>query len=202
MSADLETAWQAIGVTWRTDEHRVTTSAEHLAQRVRRQSDRLRLIVVGEIALTVAMLVASGAVIVRNAGASAVRVGLMVVLYTAAVWAFTLWNRRGVWSPYGETTADFVGLLRVRAQRRIRSAWFSQIVISVAVILVAREIEAAWRAGEITVVDWVWIALGAYSLAVILWSTWYRLQAQREIRQLDALAQDLVQREEGSRVAE
>ncbi len=191
MSADLETVWRAVGVIWRTDEHRATASTEHLAQRVRRQSDHLRRILAGEIILTLVVLVAAGAAIIQNAGAGAVRVGAMVFLYTAAVWAFTLWNRRGVWKPYGETTADFVALLRVRAQRRIWSAWFSQVVVSVALILVSREVEVAWRAGQVSLVDWVWIGLGAYSVAVIVWSVWYRRRARREMRELDALSQDL-----------
>lgn len=186
-----ETTWQAVGVTWRTDEHRTSTITERLAGRVQRQSEHLRLIVVGEIVLTLAVLVGSGAVIVRNAGASAARTGAMVLLYTAAIWAFTLWNRRGVWSPYGETTADFIALLRVRAQRRMRTAWFCLVVISVALMLVFREIEVAWRAGEVNLVDWVWIAMEGYSLCVILWSVWYWRRARREIRELDALARDM-----------
>ncbi len=197
-----EATWQAVGVTWRTDEHRTSTITARLADRVQRQSDRLRVIVAGEIALTLAILVCSGAVIVRNAGASAVRIGAMVLLYSAAIWAFTLWNRRGVWSPYGQTTADFIALLRVRAQRRMRTAWFCLMVISLAVILVFREIEVAWRAGNVSLVDSVWIAMGAYSLCVVLWSIWYRRQARREIRELDALARDLALNDESLRVAD
>lgn len=195
MSANLEFNWQALGAIWRTGERRSTTLHQQLATRVRRQSDRLRIIVAGEIVLTLSMLVASGAVIVRNAGASAVRTGAMVLLYTAAIWAFTLWNRRGIWSPYGESTADFVALLRVRAERRIRSAWFCISVIVLAVIVFSREIAAAWRAGgTITFTDWVWIALGAYSLSVVIWSVAYWRLARREIRELDGLARELGER--------
>jgi len=191
MSANLEASWQEIGAIWRTGEQRATTLHDRLATRVQRQSDRLRIIVAGEIVLTLSILVASGAVIVRNAGASAVRIGAMVLLYTAAIWAFTLWNRRGIWSPYGETTADFVALLRVRAQRRIRTAWFCISVISLAAIMVSREIARAWRAGTFTFADWVWIALGAYSLSVVLWSVAYWRLARREIRELDTMAREL-----------
>jgi hypothetical protein len=191
MGANLESSWQALGAIWRTGERRATTLHEQLATRVRRQSDRLRIIVAGEIVLTLSMLVASGAVIVRNAGASAVRTGAMVLLYTAAIWAFTLWNRRGIWSPYGESTADFVALLRLRAQRRIRTAWFCISVISLAAIVMSREIAAAWRVGTATLADWVWIALGAYSLSVVIWSVAYWRLARREIRELDVLSREL-----------
>ncbi|MGQ0640471.1 MAG: hypothetical protein ACT4P6_06820 [Gemmatimonadaceae bacterium] len=191
MSGTPETAWEAAGVVWRTDEHAPVRLNEHLGERVRRQSGRLRLILAGEIVTTVAILVVSGALIMRNAGANAVRVGALVLLYTAGVWAFTLWNRRGIWSPYGETTADFVGLLRVRAQRRIRTAWFCIIVIGLAAILSSREIKVAWQAGDISLTDWIWIGFTAYSACFIVWSAWCLWHAQREIRELDALARDL-----------
>lgn len=200
MSSDLDTAWEAASVTWRTAEHHATVL--RLARRVRVQSDQLRLILAGEIVLTLVILVVSGAAIIRHGGAGALRVGTMVLLYTAAIWAFTLWNRRGVWTPYGETTADFVALLRVRAQRRIRSAWFSQIVICLAAVLMAREIAAAWRVGEVRSVDWVWIGLSAYSVAVIVWGVWTWRRARREIRDLDALTQELASSEGARRVAE
>lgn len=200
MSSDLDAGWEAAGVTWRTDEHQNTML--QLARRVRIQSDQLQLILAGEVVLTLLMLGASGAVIMRQGGAGALRVGAMVLLYTAAIWAFTLWNRRGVWAPYGETTLDFLALLRVRAQRRIQSAWFSQIVICLAMVVMAREIAAAWREGEVRSVDWVWIGLSAYSVAVIVWGVWTWRRARREIRDLDALEQGLSSSEAARRVAE
>ena len=200
MSTDLDSAWVAAGITWRTDEHQAPML--QLARRVRIQSESSQLILAGEIVLTLLMLGASGAALMRQGGAGALRVGAMVLLYTAAIRAFTLWNRRGVWAPYGETTLDFVTLLRIRAQRRIRSAWFSQIVICVAMLLMAREIAAAWRVGEVRAVNWVWIGLSAYSVAVIVRGVWTWRRARREIRELDALTQELASSEGARRVAE
>ena len=191
MTATPEPAWEAVGVIWRTDEHGPMVLNERLRERVRRQSDRLRVILAGEIVTTLAILALSGVLLMRNAGESAVRVGALVLLYTAGVWAFTLWNRRGIWSPYGETTADFVALLRVRAQRRIRTAWFCIIVVGLAAILSSREIKVAWQAGDISATDWVWIGFTVYVVGFISWSVGYRWHAQREIRELDALAADL-----------
>ncbi len=196
-----ETTWQAVGITWRTDEHRALTMSERVAQRVHRQSRRLRLILAGEIALTIVMLVMSFTIVARYNAAGTLRVGAMVLLYTAAVWAFTLWNRRGVWRPYGETTAEFVELLRVRAHRRIRSARFTQVVIGVAVILVGREVEAVWRAGSAS--TWergVWTAFAVYSVGMVAWSIWYELKARREVRELADFQRQL--RAEVSQVAD
>ncbi|HJU74553.1 MAG TPA: hypothetical protein VJ717_12465 [Gemmatimonadaceae bacterium] len=196
MSNELEASWEHLGALWRTDEHPVVPLSQRLANRVRRQSDRLRVIVVGEIVLTLAMLVGSGAVIVRNGGASAVRSGATVLLYTGAIWAFTLWNRRGLWSPYAESTADFIALLRVRAQRRVRTAWFCLVVISLATIVVFRVLGTTWRVGAATPVDWIWIAWAAYSALLVVWSLWYWYRARQEIRELDAIASELRDRDQ------
>lgn len=201
MTGNLETTWQALGVTWRTDEHRALPLAQRVAERVHTQSKRLRLILASEIAITIVMLAASFAIVARYNTAGTVRVGAMVLLYTAAVWAFTLWNRRGVWRPYGETTADFVQLLRVRAQRRIRSARFSQLVIGLAIILVGREVEAVWRAGSASVWErGVWLVFAVYSVVVIGWSIWYERGARREVRELAEFERQLGA--EAARVAE
>jgi len=187
-----ETTWQAVGTTWRTDEHRALDMGERLAQRVHRQSRRLRTIVAIEIALTIVMLVLSLTTVARYNAAGTIRIGGMVLLYSAAVWAFALWNRRGVWRPYGETTADFVHLLRVRAERRIRSARFTQIVIGLAVIFVGRDVAAAWRGGfESAWERGAWIAFAVYALSMLAWSIWYERNARREVHELDALARDL-----------
>lgn len=187
-----ETTWQAVGATWRTDEHRALDVSERLAQRVHRQSRRLRTIVAIEIALTLVTLVLSFTIVARYNAAGTLRVGGMVLLYTAAVWAFALWNRRGVWRPYGETTADFVHLLRVRAERRIRSARFTQIVIGLAVILVGREVAAAWRAGSGNAWErGAWIAFAAYAVGMVTWSIWYERKARREVRELNDFQRQL-----------
>lgn len=195
-----ETTWQAVGVTWRTDEHRALPLRERVAQRVHRQSRRLRIILACEIALTIVMLVMSFTIVARD-NEGTLRLGAIVLLYTAAVWAFALWNRRGVWHPYGETTAEFVQLLRVRAERRIRSARFTQVVIGLAVIVFGREVATAWSAGfASTLQRGVWMLFGLYSVGIVAWSIWYERRARREVRELADFQQQLG--EEVARVAE
>ena len=187
-----ETTWQAVGVTWRTDEHRVLPLSDRIAQRVHRQSRRLRMILAGEIVLTIAMLIMSFTIVARGNGAGTLRVGAVVLLYTAAVWAFALWNRRGVWRPYAETTAEFVQLLRVRAERRIRSARFTQVVMGLTVILFGREVATTWRAGFASTLErGVWMLFGLYSVGIVAWSIWYERKARREVRELAAFQRQL-----------
>ena len=180
-----ETTWQTVGLTWRTDEHRALPLRERVAQRVHRQSRRLRIILAGEIALTIVMLTISFTIAGRDNAEGTLRLSAIVLLYTAGVWAFGLWNRRGVWRPYGETTAEFVQLLRVRAERRIQSARFTQVVIGLAVILFGREVATAWSAGFAS--TWqrtVWMLFGLYVVGIVAWSIWYERKARREVREL------------------
>jgi uncharacterized membrane protein len=179
-----ETTWQTVGVTWRTDEHRALPLRERVAQRVHRQSRRLRIILACEIAFTIVMLVIAFTIVARNAELT-LRLSAIVLLYTAGVWAFALWNRRGVWRPFGETTAEFVQLLRVRAERRIRSARFTQVVMGLALLLFGRDVAMAWSAGfASTLQRGLLMFFGLYSIGIVAWSIWYERKARRELREL------------------
>jgi uncharacterized membrane protein len=179
-----ETTWQTVGVTWRTDEHRALPLRERVAQRVHRQSRRLRIILACEIAFTIVMLVIAFTIVARNAELT-LRLSAIVLLYTAGVWAFALWNRRGVWRPFGETTAEFVQLLRVRAERRIRSARFTQVVMGLALLLFGRDVATAWSAGfASTLQRGLLMFFGLYSIGIVAWSIWYERKARRELREL------------------
>jgi uncharacterized membrane protein len=191
-----ETTWQTVGVTWRTDEHRALPLRERVAQRVHRQSRRLRIILACEIAFTIVMLVIAFTIVARNAELT-LRLSAIVLLYTAGVWAFALWNRRGVWRPFGETTAEFVQLLRVRAERRIRSARFTQVVMGLALLLFGRDVAMAWSAGfASTLQRGLLMFFGLYSIGIVAWSIWYERKARRELRELADF-----QRQRGAEVA-
>ncbi len=179
-----EAAWEQVGLVWR-GQGREATLAEQLAARVQRQSRRMRLVLAGEVIITLAVM---GFVfgVMRGVGTPvSFRIAAATLLYTAGVWAFALWNRRGTWQPYGATTADFLALLRLRAERRIRSAWFCLTVVAAAAAFTVSDIAAAW--GEGRVPPWEWSVWLAYCAAMIVWSLWYRWRAKAEIRGIDAM---------------
>lgn len=185
--SEREMSWENVGLIWRGEE-RDGTLTQRVAARVQRQSRTLRLVLIGEVILTLLVLGSVFSVLMRHGTAGSLKVAVAVVLYTAAVWAFTLWNRRGIWQPYGSTTAEFLALLRLRAERRIRSAWFCLVVVGLAAVLTAGEIVAAWRIGRVSSWKWgVWIGFGLYSAGMIVWSVWYGTRARREVRAIDAL---------------
>lgn len=183
MGANYESTWQSIGSIWRTDETHTRPLSERVAQRVHSQSRRLLMILFVEIALTVAMLVLAFTILRRYSATGALRGGAIVLLYTAGVWAFGLWNRRGIWRPFGRTTAEFVHLLRVRAQRRIHSARFTQVIVGLALVVML----TTWRGGS----PGRWESgggagalFGLYALGTLAWSIWYERRARREMRDL------------------
>jgi hypothetical protein len=187
MSTALEQAWKAAGSVWRSEEFRAQSPAALLRARLDRQTRRMRWIVA-----TLVVLLAAAAAIIKSGGAGAVRLSAMVLLYTGAIWTFALWNRRGTWSPYGESTADFVALLRVRTERRMKSARVCISVVAIAALVASREVEAAWRAGTMTAsAGGIWIAFGVYSVGIVVWGIWYLKRGRRELQALAAMEREL-----------
>jgi hypothetical protein len=202
MSTALEQAWKTVSTTWQTDEFQARALADVLRGRIDRQTRRMRWVVAIEVAITVIVLHLVATVIIKSGGAGAVRLSALVLLYTGGIWAFALWNRRGTWSPYGEATADFVALLRVRAERRMKSARFCISVIAIAALLVGRQIEAAWRGGSMSAWDrGIWIGFSIYSVGLVAWGVWYLRRARRELQGLAAMERELDLNPEVNRVA-
>ena len=118
-----EAAWGDLAVTWRTQDQ-ATLPVESVRRAVDRQTAMLRLVVVTEVLVTLAVI---GVVWwVLAAERQAVRLGWVVaaVLHTAIVWTFVLWNRRGIWRPLGQSTAGYLRLAIERLHRQRLSADF------------------------------------------------------------------------------
>lgn len=119
-----EAAWGDLAATWRTQDQATVGPVEPIRRAVDRQTAMLRLVVVGEVLVTV---VAVGVVWwVLAAERQAVRLGWVGAagLHTAIVWTFVLWNRRGIWKPLGQSTAGYLRLAIERLHRQRLSADF------------------------------------------------------------------------------
>ena len=108
--------------------------SEQLDRQVRRGTRRLVGTTFLELAITVAVFVLLAQLVPPGKGSISVFWGL-AVLHTAAVWGFTLWNRRGLWRPLGQDTTSFLHLVRKRAARRLAAAKFALALILVEVAL-------------------------------------------------------------------
>jgi hypothetical protein len=177
---------------WRSRAAPEQTLAEMLRARVRLQTIRLRLILVSEILLTIVVLGLAAAALPRMTASGALRASIVVLLYTGGVWAFALWNRRGVWQSYGKSLTDCISLLRLRAERRVRSAWFCVVVIAAATLVMRRQITSAFKSGIVGEWEqWVWFAFGVYSIILVAWSAWYLGRARKELRELEVVERSM-----------
>ena len=74
-------------------------------------------------------------------------------------------------------------------------------MIGLAVILVGREVEAAWRSGSASAWErGVWAMFAVYSVSIVAWSIWYERRARCEVRDLADFQGQLIA--EVTRVAE
>jgi hypothetical protein len=112
-----------------------------------------------------------------------------VWVFTLFVWEFAMWNRRGVWKPFGATAAAFVHLMRERAKRKIRVVWFCRVVITASNLIFLPITIARFRArGFENFRTAMWTVFLLYSVTVLIWTVWYRRQAARELDEAAEIA--------------
>lgn len=127
MDADLELDG------WRQDWQTGGVAPADLADRVARETRRMRQFLLAEIAIT---LVFGGgsiawATVARGSELLVLVVGIWAFL--AMAWATSWWLRRGVWTPLTTTTSAFLDLSILRCRRQ-REAIFAQAALYVAIL--------------------------------------------------------------------
>ncbi|MGE0439960.1 MAG: hypothetical protein AB7L66_22460 [Gemmatimonadales bacterium] len=179
------TLWAELGDTWRELEAG-TDSAAGLRSAIDRGTRRLRLIRWLEAVTTVTVL----ALFLARAGILPAPARWwwsgFVVVHVILVYGFTIVNRRGVWTPLGESTLDYLRLARLRVVRARRSAAFaagtlviegglmlallrapgwppSPLVVAVALVLLGSATAAlgyrGWKGRELARLDRQWQSL-------------------------------------------
>jgi drug/metabolite transporter (DMT)-like permease len=89
-----------------------------ILRQVKRRSLGLKLLTAGELLFVASVLVVLTLFTLRHPDPMDVAVMAGLSLLALGAVAFTLWNRRGLWSPAAETTAAYRALSRARARRR------------------------------------------------------------------------------------
>jgi hypothetical protein len=173
--------WDVLEQLWRTEERAAGFDEAALRRRIGAQTRRMWYIVAFEVVIVFASLIASFVVARQNPTRFTIGWTIGVWVYTILVWEFATWNRRGVWKPYGETAAAFVQLLKERAKRKLRVVWFSRAVIIIADVVFIPIAVSKYQARGAEQFEWAaWIVFVVYSASVLIWSVWYRRQAERE----------------------
>jgi hypothetical protein len=120
----------ALADTWRSAELPLPPLApipRALRERVQRGSRQLVLGTAIEIVVTVAVLALAATILAASPPERPDTRWIwwtLAIAHSGIVWAFTLWNRRGIWRPLAQDTAAFLALTRERARRRRHAALF------------------------------------------------------------------------------
>jgi O-antigen/teichoic acid export membrane protein len=109
-----------------------------------------------------------------------------VIVFTAILVGFSVWNRRDALWFSARPTTDFLALLRVRLARRERLprflAWFVAAEIAFGLAFFA-----VWAPDSVVLAAALY---GAIALLLAAWWWWYHKRLRRERVQLDALSGD------------
>lgn len=170
-----ELAWREWEAAWRSD-HPAEPTFEEIRRSVDRQTRSMRLTLGGEVVATLAMLGLAAWVLLEEPGPARLGWGIAAVLHTAVVWGFVLWNRRGIWSPLGESVIDYLAIARTRLERRRRTAAFVIGLVAVEVVALAAWAAASGRAAETGGLArlWSWLPAAVVTGIAIVWAVWQR----------------------------
>lgn len=191
MTTRHDTEWEGWALAWRADDAPAPEVRSRLEARVRSASLMMILAAALEYALAVGMLALSFIVAAGNPRPVMLVWCAMIWIFVFAAWGFSLWNRRGIWRPEGQTTEAFVALTRERCLRKLRTVRFTRWLLAAEVIFLV-----PWGWWEYAS-DPVKFALhpqaylfrygliALFVLAASVWSVWYGRWARHELAALE-----------------
>jgi len=147
----------------------------------------MRVVLGSEVLVTVAVLSWVAYVVAERPTAAMIGWGIAAVLHSALVWVFTLWNRRGIWAPLGESTRAYLALAFERANRDRRAAKFVIWLVILEVVAVATVV--AWAPRPVSAGSWLLPA--AVVLSALGWAIRRLLRCGRELADLRSVAREL-----------
>lgn len=169
-----------LATLWKSDEAPRPVTVDDLRAELTRRRWRMVGVVIGEVALTVALVVLTLTVFTGDGPTTARALGSLGLLWLTwlVAAAFATWNRWGRWRASTESAESYVALLEERARRRRRVADFVLGLVAVQLV--------------------VFVALGeVHSLGVVIialyatWAIWYRSRASRELATIRGIAAQL-----------
>jgi hypothetical protein len=177
--------------TWRREWQSETTAPPDLRRRVARQSRWLKVMVAGDILVTV---VIGGGVIVLAARAPRPDMLLLAAatwLFIVIAWTFRLSTSRGLWSPGSVTTAAFVDLSIRRCRAQLKATVFGA---GLFVCQLAFCLGWIYRYSAPGAPLWAWLFGSVFNRIVWLFTVaffvclaWYRRKKRAELTWLLAL---------------
>ena len=184
--------WETLSVAWRAAPVEHPLGIDTLRRTVHRRQRELIAVLAAEVAITL-LVVGLTVRLLRGGFNRATGTGAaLVLLWTATVWAFTIWNRRGTWRPLAATTKEYLRLSRQRIVAGGRTVTFVRASVSVYAI--------AYGGWFITRVTWqtqareaqmIWLFAVAYCSLLLAWSVWYARRLKVDLQRTESIERSL-----------
>jgi hypothetical protein len=191
MNMTEDAGWTELAHTWIGDGEDAPSAEAAIRRSVDRQSVQMRWMVVGEVLVTLATVAVVWWVLATER--EVVRLGwvLGVVLHTSVIWMFVLWNRRGIWGPLSQSTAEYLRLAkeRLRRQRQCGDFVLGLIAVEVMALLLWLMNGAAGAGPRLGI---ALVPPGVVSGVAIWWAARHRARAIDSLERLTALERQLL----------
>jgi hypothetical protein len=189
--------WNALMHTWQRYDGDGADDPHGLRRRVVAPGRRHPRANSGEYAVAAVIICVAAWQLATQRGLDAFVWGFAMLWLTAMALQFSASNRRGLWTPAGETTRDYLELALERIRRRERSLAFAWMLLVVQLALLVAWYPATWflwpeRTWDLIertpwLVAWVVLVVAAMTG----WSVYVRSRCRGERRELERLRSDL-----------
>lgn len=120
--------------TWRREWNTLQTDVPDLADLVRRQSFRMRLVLAAEVAVTVGIGGGTVLLAIISGERDVWVLALATWTFIAFAWGFSIWNRKGAWRPAAQTTSEYLAVSIRRCETTLRSLIFGVALFAVEMV--------------------------------------------------------------------
>lgn len=186
MTARLD-EWDVMGAEWRRGEPEASPiSVEALRRTVSRRQRELMALYAGEAALTLGVIVFIVKMLRGGVNRGTVTATALILVWTAIVWAFSTWNRRGIWQPLAETTKEYLRLSRRRVGSGRRTVTFVRVSLVIYAVAYGTWFLVRERAVSETE-RLILLIAGVYCSLMLAWSVWYTRRLSRDLRHIESI---------------
>lgn len=190
----IDNEWNDLMADWQVEETAPSDETrKRIRQRVRRQSIRMILTTLFEVAGSAAMLVWVWDQSLDQPRSIALVGFFGTAVLIAVALGFSLWNRRGIWGPATESTMTFIELSLERQRRKLEALrfcpWF--LALELAFLLPW----SVWALLSEPSPLWKWVFafgwMAGMSALLLAWWAWYKKKTLREATEWEELRRAL-----------
>lgn len=179
---------------WRGEWQSEAAVPANLRQRVERQSRRMRLMIAGDVLVTVTIGGGTIALAWRTPQPDMMLLAAATWMFIAAAWVFRMVTNRGLWSPRAVDTAAYVELLIRRCRAKLAGTVFGGVLYVCEIVFCLGWIYAhsagtpllSWIFFSSVFIDLVWLFSGVFFGFLV----WYGRKNRGELAWLMKLSDE------------